>query len=130
MSERQAKRENKRTPINGRRGKLNVKGKDPAYEYRVVNNIDDRVEDFLAAGYELVKNDGTHKVGDKRVATPGSLDSNVEFSVGGGDKAILMRIKKEWYDEDQKAKQRGIDELESTIRNPNTEGIHGKVEIS
>lgn len=129
MDKRAPARENKRTPINGRRGKLNVKGKDPTYEYRVVNNVDDRVAEFLEAGYELVKNDGSHIIGDKRVATPGSLDSNMEISVGGGDKAVLMRIKKEWYDEDQAAKQAGIDELENTIRTPNIEGSYGKIEI-
>jgi len=130
MSESQSKRENKRTPIHGRRGKLNVRGKEDGFEYRIVNDIDDRIQEFLEAGYELVKNDGTHRVGDKRVATPNSLDSNVVLSVGGGDKAVLMRIKKEWYEEDQAAKQREVDDLENTIRNPDIEGKYGKVEIT
>lgn len=129
MSERQAKRENVRTPIGRRKGKLNVKGKDPKFEYRIVNNVDDRIEEFKAAGWELVPNDGSHRVGDNRVANPNSLDSTVEISVGGGDKAKLMRIKKEWYDEDQMAKQRDLDQLEATIRNPNIEGSYGEIKV-
>ncbi len=129
-NERTAKRENKRTPINGRRGKLNVKGKDPDFTYRVVNVVDDRVQEFIEAGYELVKDDGIHKVGDKRVATPNGLDSALEISVGGGSKAVLMRIKNEWYEEDQAAKQKAVDDIEQTIREPNIEGKFGKVEIS
>lgn len=54
-----------RTPV-GTRNILTVKGKDPNYEYRIVNDIDDRVTQFQEAGYELVANE-TVKVGDKRV---------------------------------------------------------------
>ena len=129
MSERQPQRDNKRTPITGRRNKLTVKGKDPNYEYRIVNTADGRPDDLAEAGYEIVKTDGKHTVGDKRVATPKGLGSDIEVSVGQGEKAVLMRQKKEWYDEDQKAKQKDIDAIEQTIRTPNIEGLFGEVKI-
>ncbi len=126
----QSKRENKRTPIHGRRNKLTVKGQDPAYQYRVVNATDEkgndtgRVQDFQDAGYEVVTDDV--KIGDKRVATAKQVGSPVEISVGQGVKAVLMRIKKEWYDEDQAAKAASIAETEQSM---NKAGDYGKVEI-
>jgi hypothetical protein len=42
----------RRTPINGTRNVLNVKGKDPDSEYRVVNDIGDRIQEFQEMGYE------------------------------------------------------------------------------
>ena len=54
-----------RTPI-GTRNVLSVAGKEPGYEYRIINDTGDRVQEFIDAGYELVANDSV-RVGDKRV---------------------------------------------------------------
>ena len=43
----------KRVPV-GSRNRLEVIGKSPDYVYRIVNDVDDRVELFKAAGYEVV----------------------------------------------------------------------------
>ena len=105
-----------RTPINGR-NILTVTGKDPAYVYRVVNNVGDRVEQFKAAGYELVPATDV-KVGERRVDSASPEGSYAQVSVdAAGTKAFIMRIPKEWHDEDQKAKQKQVDVLERTIKN-------------
>lgn len=105
-----------RTPINGR-NILTVTGKDPAYVYRVVNNVGDRVEQFKEAGYELVPASDV-KVGERRVDSASPEGSYAQVSVDNvGTKAFIMRIPKEWHDEDQKAKQKQVDELERTIKN-------------
>jgi hypothetical protein len=124
------KRQPRRAQINGTRNKLNVKGKDPDYVYRIVNDIDDRISQMQEIGYELVT-DSTVKVGDKRVAVPSAEGSPTKISVGGGTKAYVMRIKKEFYDEDQKAKQQLVDELEATTkREARDSSDYGKVSIT
>lgn len=105
----------KRTPI-GQRNVLTVKDKDPNYHYRIVNTTDgkgnaDRIEKFKAAGYEVVG----AEVGDKRVDSNSGLSTTSEFSVGNGIKAVVMRIPKEYYEEDQAAKMGQIKAQEETM---------------
>jgi hypothetical protein len=119
----------KRTPVNGKRNVLTVQGKDPNYEYRIVNDTGDRVALMQERGYEIVS-DSTVKVGDRRVANPTQEGSPVMASVGGGTKAYLMRIKKEWYQEDQEEKARAVAETEQSMKRDAKEGMYGKLEIS
>lgn len=119
----------KRTPINGQRSILNVKGKDPNFSYRIVNDVDDRINEFLERGYEIVTEEGV-QVGDKRVAKPTQSGSAVELSVGNGTKAFLMRIKKEWYQEDQDAKQAKVSEIENQMKaDARKDGNYGSIKI-
>lgn len=109
----------KRTPLNVR-NRLSVRDKDPNYVYRIVNLTDahggDRLQDFIEQGYEIDPvNNG--KVGDKRVDAGKGVGSIPEFSVGQGRKAVVMRQKKEWFEEDQAAKQAIVDASEQTMRN-------------
>lgn len=105
-----------RTPINGR-NILTVLGKDPDFVYRIVNNVGDRIEMFKEAGYELVPAKDV-KVGERRVDSASPEGSFAQVSVDSqGTKAFVMRIPKEWYQEDQKLKQANVDELEKSIKN-------------
>ena len=104
----------RRTPI-GQRNVLKVDGKDPNFEYRIVNDTGDRVEQFKQAGYETVSA-ATHTIGDRRITAASAEGSFAKASVGGGMKGVLMRIPKEWYNEDQKAKQDHISQREATTR--------------
>ena len=117
-----------RVPV-GARNILTVKGKDPNYEYRVVTDKDDRVAQFLEAGYEIVADEAA-EVGDKRAQAASSIGSQKHISVGGGDKAFLMKIKKEWFHEDQSAKQRRVAEQELSIKQKALDGNYGKIDIS
>lgn len=119
-----------RIPVS-QRNILTVKGKDPNYEYRIVNDTEDRITQFQDAGYVIDENDSVD-VGDKRLSTgsgsaPGSKKM---FSVGNGTKAFVMKIKKEWYDEDQAAKQIKVDLQESTIKEKALSGNYGKLDIT
>lgn len=118
----------KRTPV-GRRNVLTVSGKDPDYVYRFVNDEGGRVDDFLAAGYELVEKDGV-KIGDARVGNPSAEGSVAQVHVGGGKKGFLMRIKKEWYEEDQAAKQSHVDATEAATKEKALDGTYGDLKIS
>lgn len=104
----------KRTPV-GTRNILTVLGKEDGYEYRIVNDTGDRIAQFLDGGYELVDADSV-RVGDKRVNSASAEGSKAQLAVGKGDKAFLMRIKKEYYEEDQAAKQAKVDSLEQTMK--------------
>jgi len=117
-----------RVPV-GTRNVLTVAGKDPNYEYRIINDSGDRVQEFLDAGYELVDADSV-RVGDKRVNTAKAEGSIAQLSVGQGQKAFVVRIKKEWYEEDQRAKMKKVDDLEAATKAKALDGTYGKLEIS
>ena len=113
-----------RTPISGRRSILTVSGKDPNYEYRWVINDPDRVDGLMEVGYEPVK----HKVriGERSVEQGGEVGAIVTRRAGGGVEYVLMRILKEWYIADQKAKQRDLDAQEATIKGKQDREFYGK----
>lgn len=117
-----------RTPI-GRRNILTVAGKEPGYTYRIVNDVNDRVQTMLDAGYEMVPNKDV-KVGDKRVEATSSEGSVTQVSVGGGLKGFVMRQKDEWYKEDQDAKQRHVHAVEAQTKQKALDGNYGKLDIS
>ena len=75
----------KRTPINGTRNILTIRGQEPGYRYRIVNDDGDRIPMLQEQGYELVQ-DASITVGDRRIANPTKEGSPVQVSVGGGQK--------------------------------------------
>jgi hypothetical protein len=109
----------RRTPI-GRRNKLTVENRDPNYHYRIVNDVDGRVQDMIDLDYELVTD---AVVGDKRVDNASPLGSAKQISVGGGVKAVVMRKRRDWHEQDQAEKQRQIDELEASMNEAAKKGI-------
>lgn len=106
------KRRPKRTPI-GRRNILTVGNRDPKFEYRWVNDVDGRLQMFEDAGYEAVS-DPT-EVGDPRAGDASQLGSTVRKPVGDGKSAVLMRIPKEFYQEDQDAKEQHLRAKEQAL---------------
>lgn len=109
-----AERRVKRVPVGGPRDILTVLDKDPNYVYRfVLEDIPGRVERFKLGGYEVVTDD--LEIGQRTVDRASKLGSAVTAHAGGGRKYVLMRIPREWYDEDQKAKQDKVDQLEATM---------------
>lgn len=124
------KRKPRRTSISGTRNVLTVSGKEPGFEYRVVNDDGDRISQFEEMGYEVVK-DQNIKVGDRRIASPTKEGSPVQVSVGNGMKAFVMRIPKDWYDEDQAAKAKHVDDIErGTLKEAREAADYGKVSVA
>ena len=120
----------KRVPVSGNRDVLTVKDKEPGYVYRFVNNVEDRVAKFMDGGYEIVRKHQAGEIGDPRVDTSSGTSSIVEKGVGLGTKAVLMRIKEEFYNEDQEAKKRYVDEIEAAMKRDAKEGRYGDIKIS
>ena len=111
--ERAKDRPRKRIPISVR-NVLKWDNIEEGYKYRFVNDIENRIEQFKEAGYEAVESPNV--VGDQRSpGDPSPLATHVEKSVGGGTKAVLMRIRNEWYEEDQRDKQSEIDDVERSM---------------
>lgn len=123
------KRKPRRLSINGTRNVLTVSGKEPGFEYRIVNDDGDRVSQFEDMGYEVVK-DSSIKVGDRRIANPTKEGSPIQISVGGGQKAYLMRIRKDWYDEAQADKAKQVDEMEKgMIKDTKNSADYGSITL-
>jgi len=132
MSEKELSKEPsgrpQRTPV-GQRNILTVKGKDPSYVYRIVNDIDDRIEQYKEAGYEIAAAKAV-SVGDKRVNAATPEGSGKQLSVGQGTKAYVMRIPKTWYDEDQAAKLSQVAAVEQATREKALDGTYGEFKLS
>jgi len=117
----------RRVPVSGPRDVLTVHGTDPNYMYRFVNDTGNRIQRFQNGGWEIVQDD--LEIGAPRVGVPASEGTPVKVSVGQGTQAYLMRIKREWYFEDQKAKQDLVSEREQAILGEaNQPGMYGKIE--
>ena len=118
----------RRQPV-GTRSRLSVEGMKEDFHYRIFNDVDDRIQTALAAGYEFVPADEV-RIGNNRVNQPTAEGSNAQVSVGGGTKGYLMRIPQEWFEEDQKAKAQQVDAREVALKNPALDGTYGKIDIS
>ncbi len=104
----------RRNPVAAR-GPLPKIDVELGYTYRIVNNVDDRVEHFKDGGWEVVGADAL-KRNARRVDQYAPTGSAAEISVGQGMKAIVMRQKNEWYEEDQALKQAQVDASEQAMK--------------
>lgn len=105
----------KRVPLGVPRMKMNAPQR-PGYVRRWVNDDVGRLDAAQQGGYEFVTGESTSEGG----ATDG-MGTKISRVVGSRDNgqpitAYLMEIKQEWYDEDQQAKNRKIDENEAAIK--------------
>ncbi len=118
-------RESRRALNRDAKSKINVKNKDPNFEYRVVNDVNQgqRVQQFLDLGWVI---DTDTKVGDKKVDKVSSEGSPKQVSVGQGVKAFVMKIPKEVYQIDQAIKEENLKEIESGLK---PEGTYGAIKM-
>lgn len=122
------KKRTQRVPL-GQRDRLTAP-KKKGFRRRFVNDDGDRVQRYEAAGYNLVKDD--IQVGDHKIGKDTQMGRVVRPSVGGGTKAVLMEIKEEFYQEDQKAKQDKVTADEQAMKqqlNSGRDGTYGNVKI-
>lgn len=115
-----------RKPV-GFRNRLTVYDKDPSREYRWVNTTMDggsRVSVMEEAGYRKERKSKVRAENGRVDAT--ALGEYETVPGGAGDTLILMSIQKDWYDEDQVAKQKRVDELDNAQKRI-PEGFYGKI---
>ena len=133
MAKSRAENRPTRIPVSGRRDVLTVaeSDKDPNFVYRWVNDSKGNINRYLEGGYELVNDD--LEIGDDNIDRPTNLASVVSKGVGGGITAYLMRIKREWYEEDRAAFATRVNESEEDMKrtlNSGKDGTYGNVSIS
>ena len=122
MSKEKSLNRPKRTPL-GARNRLTFGKQDPNFVYRVINDQDDRLQRAQEAGYSFVVSD--EQLGDKRAAEAGGVDSRVSKPVGNGVRGFLMRIPREYYEEDQTTKAERINDVEASMKPNAAKGEYG-----
>lgn len=111
------------------RGPQAISGdKDDSYHYRFVNDTGSRIHNFKQAGYEFVA-DTDIAVGDSRVIDASEFGSTKRVISNDGTTSYLMRIKKEFYNEDQAAKAEFISEQEAAMKKEATQGYYGSIKM-
>lgn len=98
----------KRIPL-GNRNVLTANYKSSKYEYRFVNDSArdaGRIKMFEEAGWEIVHDD--QQVGDDYVGNSRLPGTAVTKPAGVGVVAVLMRKRKDWFQEDMQIKQNRI----------------------
>lgn len=95
----------KRVPVfEQNRNKISVSNLDRTnFQYRWVNDVEDRLQMFLEGGWEFVDKHGK-VVGDGNVETTRGLGTTLSRNMGRGVTAFLMRIPRDIWLEDQKRK--------------------------
>lgn len=137
---RQKENKENRVPVSGMRDIMTVLNKEEGYEYRWINDTADngsQIYKYKRGGWELAPlqtPEGELTVGEEAVFRKEGKEDIVRLHVGEGKFAYLMRIKQEWYDEDQQAKADAIDEVEATIKRTGSStgddfGQYGSIKI-
>ena len=144
FNNRKNEKENKpgRIPVSGIRDIMTVLGKDENFAYRfVVDKMERgaRMMRFERGGWTYARQDdmpGGISVGEESVYKTEDHGSIIRFPSGEGYFSYLMKIRKDWYDEDQAAKAKQIDEVENTIigtgrpDGEENQGQYGSVKLS
>jgi hypothetical protein len=125
-----------RIPVSGNRDILTVQGLDPAYEHRWVNDSSEngqRIHRFLMGGWEFAPKENL-SIGSEMVFTSENVGSIVRVPGGRGNYLYLMRIPKEWFEEDKAAKAAQILQTERKVtrkrQTDDEDGDYGEGKIS
>lgn len=120
MSEKEEGR--KRVAFSANRKRLDIGKEFKGYRTRWFNDQDDRLQRALDAGYEFVPKKEVGQVGDKDISN-GNTDMNSKVSRVVGRtraeapiRAFLMRIREEFYNEDQAKKEETNRMVDDAIR--------------
>jgi hypothetical protein len=136
MEEKVAKVENKiavkeekktrgtRASFNGTQGKLRVNFKkleEQGYHGHIFNDSPGRIEHAIDVGYEFVSKEEIGGISTNVVSRNTDVGDKVRFLVGTAETgealyAYLMKIRQEFYEEDQNDAQSKIDLVDEAIR--------------
>jgi len=94
-----------------------------------VNDTDGRIQAFKEGGWEFVEREKGMALADSSTMPDSPMGSTLTKHVGGGVKAVLMKIKKEWFDEDKALKAERINDGERDILSRRSEGQYGEIKV-
>ena len=114
-------RERVRNVFNGTQAKLTVNHQIPGYHMHIFNDEPGRIQTAIDGGWEFVTPDEVGGVKDSVTSGNTDLGDKVRFLVGTSEKgdglyAYLMKIKEEWWEEDQAEIQKRNDRVDDAIR--------------
>lgn len=123
-----------RAPVGGFRDILTLNTRDDDYHYRWVSDTSEegnRVFRFIQGGYEFAPAEG-HGVGQQHIYKSKNNDVGSVVRVPSGKEGYLylMRIRRDWYKEDQDRKQAEIDEVERQMQQVDKDEYYGKHDIA
>jgi hypothetical protein len=115
-----------RIPFGVPRQKLHVNGEIPGYHLYIVNDAPGRIDAALQGGYDFVTA-GEVQIDDRVVPSNKDLGSKIKWLVGTNEDnsplyAYLMKIKQEFYEEDQKALEELNNRTDEAIKRGSIEG--------
>lgn len=113
--------------FNGTTGKLKIseearnKLEEAGWHLHIFNDTPGRVEEALTAGYEFVTTEEIGSAVNTVVSRNTDLSDKVRFLVGVSEEgdgmyAYLMKIKKEYFEEDQEDLQKRNDRVDEAIK--------------
>lgn len=124
-STREESGRNTRVPLGVARSKLTVAGR-PGYVRRWINDYDGRLQNAQDGGYDFVQNEAVKQIGDADIDNENrDLGARVSRVVDKttGQRAYLMEIKEEFYQEDQRSKTAKVEETDRRIRKGKLEEV-------
>ena len=121
-------RERKKGVFNGTQSKLQVGKQIEGYHLHIFNDTPGRIQAATENGYEFVHPNEVDGVTENVTSRNLDLGDKVRFLVGAGEKgdplyAYLMKIKEEFWLEDQAQLQERNDKTDAAIRGGKTPGV-------
>jgi hypothetical protein len=111
----------RRNTFNGTEAKLTVRNQIPGYHLHVFTDDGGRIKEAMDGGYEFVAPDEVGGVSENVVSRNGDLGERIRYLVnpraeGSKQYGYLMKIRQEWYEEDQAEVQAKNNRIDAAIR--------------
>ena len=115
---KQERRRRNTDALGGKRRRLAVTGQldHENFAYRWVNDEDTRLHDLTVNDDWEVVSDRSGTLKSDGAGTGAEISVPVGMGTKAPMKAVLLRKRKDWYDDDKRAEQRRIDETEASLK--------------
>jgi hypothetical protein len=117
----------RRNTFNGTEAKLSVRQQIPGYHLHVLTDAGSRIQEAMDSGYEFVRPEDVGGVSENVVSRNGDLGERIRYLVnpraqGTEQYGYLMKIRQEWYEEDQAELQAKNNRIDGAIRKGKVSG--------
>jgi hypothetical protein len=111
----------RRNVFNGTEAKVSVRTQIEGYHLHVFTDTGGRIQEAMDSGYEFVRPDEVGGVSENVVSRNGDLGERIRYLVnpraeGTEQYGYLMKIRQEWYEEDQAELQAKNNRIDASIR--------------
>jgi len=111
----------RRNVFNGTEAKLSVRTQIDGYHLHIFTDAGSRIQEAMDSGYEFVRPNEVGGVSENVVSRNGDLGERIRYLVnpraeGTEQYGYLMKIRQEWYEEDQAELQAKNNRIDASIR--------------